>query len=115
MSYGAFLPPGTGRPQTRWARPGSPCSVTRRTALWSLDLVRCESAMLRTHWVLVVMDQFTRRIVGFGVHRGVVDGVGLCCMFNRATRGKTPPARLSSDHDPCTSSADGNGIFGSWT
>jgi hypothetical protein len=28
--------------------------------------------------VLVVMDQWTRRIVGFGVHRGVVDGVGLC-------------------------------------
>jgi transposase InsO family protein len=29
--------------------------------------------MLRTYWVLVVMDQFTRRIIGFGVHR--VDGV----------------------------------------
>src|SRR6202165_2381471 len=26
----------------------------------------------------VVMDQGTRRIVGFGVHRGVVDGAGLC-------------------------------------
>jgi hypothetical protein len=34
--------------------------------------------------VLVVMDQCTRRIVGFGVHRGVVDGVALCQMFNRA-------------------------------
>ena len=45
------------------------------------------------------MDQFTRRIVGFGVHRGVVDGVGLCRMFNRATRGHTPPTYLSSDHD----------------
>ena len=30
--------------------------------------------------VLVVMDQCTRRIVGFGVHRGVVDGVALCQM-----------------------------------
>jgi len=28
-----------------------------------------------------VMDQFTRRIVGFGVHRGIVDGVALCRMF----------------------------------
>ncbi len=46
------------------------------------------------------MDQCTRRIVGFGVHRGVVDGVGLCRMFNRATRGHTPPTYLSSDHDP---------------
>src|ERR1700694_1086548 len=56
-------------------------------SLWSLDLFRCESAVLRTHWVLVVMDQRARRIVGFGVHRGVVDGVNLCRMFNRATRG----------------------------
>ena len=46
------------------------------------------------------MDQWTRRIVGFGVHRGVVDGVTLCQMFNRATRGHTPPTYLSSDHDP---------------
>src|SRR6059036_2599178 len=37
--------------------------------LWSLDLFRCESAILRTYWVLVVTDQFTRRIVGFAVHR----------------------------------------------
>jgi hypothetical protein len=55
---------------------------------------------LRTHWVLVVMDQHTRRIVGFGVQRGVVDGVGLCRMFNRATCGQTPPTYVSSDHDP---------------
>ena len=60
-----------------------------KDSLWSLDLFRCESAALRTHWVLVVMDQCTRRILGFGVHRGVVDGVGLCRMFNHATRGQT--------------------------
>ena len=28
-----------------------------KDSLWSIDLFRCESAMLRTHWVLVVMDQ----------------------------------------------------------
>src|SRR6516162_990992 len=44
-----------------------------KDSLWSLDLFRCESAILRTYWVLVVMDQFTRRIVGFAPHRGVVD------------------------------------------
>ena len=71
-----------------------------KDSLWSLDLFRCESAVLRTHWVLVVMDHYTRRIVGFGVHCGVVDGVGLCRMFNRATRGHTPPTYVSSDHDP---------------
>src|SRR5262245_37926280 len=42
-----------------------------KDSLWSLDLFRCESAILRTYWVLVVMDQFTRRIVGFAVHRGL--------------------------------------------
>src|SRR3989442_2118733 len=70
-----------------------------KNSLWSLDLFRCESAVLRTHWVLVVMDQYTRRIVGLGVHRGVVDGVGLCRMFNRAIRCQTLPKYLSSDHD----------------
>ena len=41
-----------------------------KDSLWSCDLFRCESATLRTHWVLVVMDPFTRRIVGFGVQGG---------------------------------------------
>jgi len=55
---------------------------------------------LRTHWVLVVMDQFTRRIIGFGVHSGIVDGVALSRMFCRAIRGHSLPKYLSSDHDP---------------
>ena len=46
------------------------------------------------------MDQFTRRIIGFGVHRGIVDGVALCRMFNRAIGGTALPKYLSSDHDP---------------
>jgi len=46
------------------------------------------------------MDQFTRRIVGFAVHRGVVDGVALCRMFNRVIHTQTLPRHLSSDHDP---------------
>jgi len=58
------------------------------------------------------MDQCTRRIVGFGVHHGVVDGLELCRMFNRATRCHTPPTYVNSDHDPCIDSANGKGIFG---
>src|SRR5262249_35163092 len=58
------------------------------------------SATLRTRWALVVMDQFTRRIIGFGIRRGVVDGVALCRMFQRAIRGANLPRYLSSDHDP---------------
>jgi transposase InsO family protein len=46
------------------------------------------------------MDQYTRRIIGFGVHAGTVDGVALCRMFNRAIRWQTVPRYLSSDHDP---------------
>ena len=71
-----------------------------KDSLWSLDLFRCESAILRTYWVVVVMDQFTRRIVGFAVHRGVVDGMALCRMFNRAIRAHKLPKYLSSDNDP---------------
>jgi transposase InsO family protein len=71
-----------------------------KDSLWSCDLFRCESATLRTHWVLVVMDQFTRRIIGFGVHGGIVDGVALCRMFQRAIHGHGLPKYLSSDHDP---------------
>src|SRR3984893_18764763 len=72
-----------------------------KDSLWSMDLFRCESVTLRTHWVLVVMDQYTRRIIGFGVHAGTVDGVALCRMFNRALRGHDDlPKYLSSDHDP---------------
>jgi transposase InsO family protein len=71
-----------------------------KDSLWSVDLFRCESMMLKTHWVLIVMDQFTRRIIGFSVHRGDVDGPALCWMFHQATNGKGAPRYLSSDHDP---------------
>jgi putative transposase len=72
-----------------------------KDSLWSMDLFLCESATLRTHWVLVIMDQYTRRIIGFGVHAGSVDGFALCRMFNRAIRGQgCMPKYLSSDHDP---------------
>jgi len=71
-----------------------------KDSLWSCDLFRCESATLRTHWVLVVMDQFTRRLIGFGVHSGIVDGLALCQMFHRAICGHRLPRYLSSDHDP---------------
>ena len=72
-----------------------------RDSLWSLDLFRCESMLLQTHWVLVVMDHFTRRIIGFGIHAGIVNGEALCRMFKKAIRGVTTfPRYLSSDHDP---------------
>ena len=49
---------------------------------------------------MVVMDQYTRRIIGFSVHAGNVDGPALCRMFNHATSGQGRPKYLSSDNDP---------------
>jgi putative transposase len=71
-----------------------------KDSLWSLDLFQTESILLKTHWILVIMDQFTRRIVGFGVQPVAVDGVALCRMFNQGVCGQALPTRLSTDHDP---------------
>jgi putative transposase len=71
-----------------------------KDSLWSLDLSRTESILLKTHWILVIMDQFTRRIIGFGVQAAAVDGPALGRMFNRAISGQSLPTRLSTDHDP---------------
>lgn len=49
---------------------------------WSVDLLRCDSILLKTHWVLAVTDQFTRGIIGFTAHVSDVDGLALCRMFN---------------------------------
>ena len=48
----------------------------------------------------MVMDQFTRRIIGCSAHQGDVDGVALYCLFNQAISFKGIPAHLSSDNDP---------------
>jgi putative transposase len=71
-----------------------------KDSLWSVDLFRCESILLQTHWVMVVMDQFTRRIIGFGIQVGDVDGPALCRMFNKAVFGMGVPNYLSTDNDP---------------
>ena len=87
-------------------RPGSggPSWLTflghSKDSLWSVDLFRCESLILRTHWVMVVLDQYTRRIVGFAVCQGSPDGPTVCRMLFHIICGSAPPTYLSSDHDP---------------
>jgi len=71
-----------------------------KDSLWSVDLFRAESITLKTHWIMVVMDQYTLRIIGFAVHAGNVDGPALCRMFNAATSGQGWPNRISTDNDP---------------
>jgi len=87
-------------------RPGSkgPSWLTflghSKDSLWSVDFFRCESLILKSHWVMVVMDQFSRRIVGFASHAGPLDGPSVCRMFNRIVSGSGAPQYLSSDNDP---------------
>jgi putative transposase len=89
--------PNRGAPGPSWLTfPGH-----SKDSLWSLDLFRCESLVLRTHWVMVIMDQFSRRVIGFAVHVGQLDGPAVCRLFGKAISGNTAlPHRLSSDHDP---------------
>jgi transposase InsO family protein len=68
--------------------------------LWSVDLFRAESILLKSYWVMVVMDVYSRRIIGFGVAAADLDGIRVCRMFNRAISRQTPARHLSSDHDP---------------
>lgn len=71
-----------------------------KDSLWSMDLFRCESLLLKSFWVLLVMDVFTRRIVGIGVEPADIDGITVCRMFNHAIAGQRPPKYLSTDNDP---------------
>ena len=49
-----------------------------KDSLWSIDLLRCESILLCNHRIMVVMDVFTRRIIGFGVEPAHIDRVSIC-------------------------------------
>jgi len=71
-----------------------------KDSLWSVDFFRTESINLKSHWVMVVIDQFTRRIVGFAVHPGHITGIDACRMFNTIIAKKNFPKYLSSDNDP---------------
>lgn len=71
-----------------------------KDSLWSVDFFRAESIHLKTHWIMVCIDQFTRRIIGFAVHNGDLTGSNVCRMFNEIISQKSLPKYLSSDNDP---------------
>ena len=71
-----------------------------KDSLWSADLFRCESILLKSYWVMVVIDVFTRRIIGFGIEPASIDGISVCRMFSYAISGQPPPKHLPTDHDP---------------
>jgi len=69
-------------------------------SLWSLDFFRCESVLLQSYWVMLVMDQYSRKIKGFAICTGAVDGPKACAMLGRAIDGLGLPKYLSTDNDP---------------
>lgn len=71
-----------------------------KDSLWNVDFFRCESINLKTHWVMVLMDQFTRRIIGFAIHPGDLHGLVICRMLNAIIAQQPLPKQLSSDNDP---------------
>ncbi len=71
-----------------------------KDSLWSVDFFQCESINLCTFCVMVVIDVFSRRIIGFGIERYPIDGAAVCRIFNHAVSGKQRPQYLSTDRDP---------------
>ena len=74
---------------------------TAKDVLWSLDLFWVESIRLQTHWVMLVMDHYTREVIGFAVHAGHLSGEDVCQMFHciKVKSGRCP-RHLSTNNDP---------------
>jgi putative transposase len=97
------------RAVAKYCDPDHPCasgpfSLTffahSKDSLWSAQLFRCESIRLRSYWVLVVIDVFTRRMIGFGIGPEYIGGPSVCRIFNQAISGTAQPKRICTDHDP---------------
>ncbi len=71
-----------------------------KDSLWSIDFFRTESINLKSYCVMVIMDQFTRRIIGFAINNGDLDGPSICRMFNSIISNQKIPRRISTDNDP---------------
>jgi transposase InsO family protein len=100
MSSGAYSSGITDRCQAVMAPSWLTVIGHAKDSLWSVDFFRCESILLKSYWIMIVMDVFTRRIIGFGVAPADLDGPAVCRMFNRAIAKQIPPKYLSSDNDP---------------
>jgi len=71
-----------------------------KDSLWSIDLFRTESIHLKSLWIMVIMDQFTRKVIGFSVHQGSVNGKSVYHMFNKIISRLRLPKYISTDNDP---------------
>ena len=74
---------------------------SQKDSLWSLDFFRCESIALKSYWIMIILDQYSREIVGFKTVKESYGGPKVCYMFNQILcRIKRFPKYLSTDNDP---------------
>jgi hypothetical protein len=80
--------------------------------LWSVDLFRAESILLKSYWILVVMDVYSRRIVGFGPQRrtSTVSGSAGCSIVQ--SPGSLYPVTFRRTMIRCFAFIAGERIFG---
>jgi putative transposase len=68
---------------------------------WSLDLFRCESIHLRSFWVMVVMDVYSRKIIGYSIQTKACTGQSVCRMLGETlSTSANIPKRVVCDNDP---------------
>ena len=104
------------RPETDGDGPSWLAAMARsKDRLWSVDLFRSESILLKSYWVMVVMDVFTRRIIGFGVAAANLDGIQVCRMFNRAIARQTMLGISPRITIRCSAFIAGERTFECWT
>ena len=65
-----------------------------------MDFFKAESILLKSYSIMVIMDQYSRRIIGFAVHRGDVGGEALCSTFRELVSNIPTPKYMSLDNDP---------------
>ena len=69
--------------------------------LWSVDYFKVESICLKSYLVMVVIDVYSRKIIGFSVEKYPLTGSKLCRMFNKILNSSgIIPKRISTDNDP---------------
>jgi len=71
-----------------------------KDSLWSVDLFRCESILLRSHWVLPVIDVFTAAssVLASNAHTSTASAYVGCSITPSLE--KPSPRHLSTDQDP---------------
>jgi len=73
----------------------------QKYSLWSIDMFLAESILLQSHWIMLVMDQFSRKIIGYAVVKTKgLTGWNVCFMFNKVMGAKPPLKRMSNDRYP---------------